>query len=88
MDLLELSQGPPLAELKTPWRELELEDALSSARLSGPASFRACCLSAASGVQTQPTVWGRKQDNTDTLRAIHVDSVEAAVKRAVAKDST
>jgi type III restriction enzyme len=31
------------------------------------------------------TVWGRKQDNT--LRAIHVDSVEAAVKRAVAKDS-
>ena len=30
------------------------------------------------------TVWGRKQDNT--LRAIHVDSVEAAVERAVAND--
>jgi type III restriction enzyme len=31
------------------------------------------------------TVWGRKQDNK--LRAIHVDSVEAAVERSVAKDS-
>jgi type III restriction enzyme len=31
------------------------------------------------------TVWGRKQDNT--LRATHVDSVEAAVKRSVTKDS-
>lgn len=31
------------------------------------------------------TVWGRKQDNT--LRATHVESVEAAVKRSVTKDS-
>jgi len=31
------------------------------------------------------TVWGRKQDNA--LRAIHVDSVEAAVQRAVTKDA-
>jgi type III restriction enzyme len=31
------------------------------------------------------TVWGRKQDNT--LRAIHVDSVEAAIERSVKKDS-
>ena len=31
------------------------------------------------------TVWGRKQDNT--LRAIHVDSVEAAVERSLAKDA-
>jgi type III restriction enzyme len=31
------------------------------------------------------TVWGRKQDNS--LRVIHVDSVEAAVERSVSKDS-
>lgn len=31
------------------------------------------------------TVWGRKQDNT--LRAVHVDSVEAAVERSLSKDS-
>lgn len=31
------------------------------------------------------TVWGRKQDNS--LRAIHVDSVEDAVKRLLAKAS-
>jgi type III restriction enzyme len=31
------------------------------------------------------TVWGRKQDNT--LRAIHVDSVEAAVDRSLSKDT-
>jgi type III restriction enzyme len=31
------------------------------------------------------TVWGRKQDST--LRAIHVDSIEAAVKRSLKKDS-
>lgn len=32
------------------------------------------------------TVWGRKQD--DKLRAIHVDSVEAAVERALTRDGT
>jgi type III restriction enzyme len=32
------------------------------------------------------TVWGRKQD--DTLRASYVDSVEAAVERAITPDST
>jgi hypothetical protein len=31
------------------------------------------------------TVWGRKQDGT--LRAIHVDSVEAAVERSLTKDA-
>jgi type III restriction enzyme len=31
------------------------------------------------------TVWGRKQDNT--LRAIHVDSVDAAVKRSLTKEA-
>jgi hypothetical protein len=31
------------------------------------------------------TVWGRKQDNS--LRAIHVDSVEAAVERSLSRDS-
>jgi type III restriction enzyme len=32
------------------------------------------------------TVWGRKQDNS--LRTSHVESVEAAVKRSVTKDSS